>query len=75
MLIAIAATMPKRSVILPAITPPSPKPNIMRVNASDTAPRVAANSVCTIGRTTTTAHIPTAPIEPITSAMPSRTHA
>ena len=41
MLIAIAGTMPNWSVILPAITPPSPKPNIISVKASDTAPRVA----------------------------------
>ena len=41
------------------------------VVASDTAPRVAENSACTIGNTTTTAHMPTAPIEAITTAMPS----
>ncbi|MGX1000623.1 hypothetical protein AB7M38_007915 [Bradyrhizobium diazoefficiens] len=75
MLIAIAGTMPNRSVILPAITPPSPKPNIMRVKASDTAPRVAANSAWTAGIMTTIAHMPTPPIDPIRSAMTSRTQA
>lgn len=45
------------------------------VKASDAAPRLAANSACTSGSTTTTDHIPTLPIEPITSANPSRTHA
>ncbi len=75
MLIAIAGTMPNLSVILPAITPPSPKPNIISVKASDTAPRVAANSACTTGITTTTAHMPTPPIEPIISASKSRTQA
>ncbi|MGY3412535.1 hypothetical protein ACVWZV_008648 [Bradyrhizobium sp. GM5.1] len=75
MLIAIAATMPKRSVILPAMTPPSPKPNIIRVKASDTAPRVAENSACTAGIMTTIAHMPTPPIEPIRSAMTRRIQA
>ena len=71
----IAATMPKRSVSLPVATPPRPKPSIARVKASEAAPRVAANSACTTGSTTTTDHIPTLPIEPITSASASRTHA
>ena len=39
MLSAIAATMPKRSVILPMTTPPRPKPMKIMVVASDTAPR------------------------------------
>ena len=39
---------------------------MVRVKASDTAPRVAANSGCTTGSTTTTDHMPTLPIEPIT---------
>ena len=46
-----------------------------RVKASETAPRVAPNSACTTGSTTTTDHIPTLPIEPITSASASRTQA
>ena len=75
MLSAIAATMPKRSVIRPVTTPPRPKPSMVMVKASDTAPRVAANSACTTGSTTTTDHMPTLPIEPISSASASRTHA
>ena len=75
MLIAIAATMPKRSVIRPMATPPRPKPSMVRVKASDTAPREVPNSACTTGSTTTTDHMPTAPIEPITSASASRTQA
>ena len=71
MLKASAATMPKRSVILPATTPPSPKPMKIMVLASDTAPRLAENSACTTGNTTTTVHMPAAPIEAITTAMPS----
>ena len=46
-----------------------------RVKASETAPRVAPNSACTTGSTTTTDHIPTLPIEPISTASASRTHA
>src|SRR3982074_502848 len=38
MLSPMAATMPKRSVILPVATPPRPKPSMVRVKASDTAP-------------------------------------
>ena len=68
MLRPIATTMPKRSVILPVTTPPSPKPSMVSVKASDAAPREAANSVCTTGSTTTTDHMPTLPIEPITTA-------
>jgi hypothetical protein len=45
------------------------------VDPSETAPRVAANSPYTIGSTTTTDHIPMAPIEPIASASASRTQA
>jgi hypothetical protein len=48
--------------------------NIM-VDVSDTAPRVAENSLCTTGSITTTDHIPTAPIAPISKARPNRTHA
>ena len=48
---------------------------MVMVKASDTAPRVAANSACTVGSTTTTVHMPTAPIEAITSARQSRTQA
>ena len=47
MLSAIAATMPKRSVTLPVATPPRPKPSMVSVKASDTAPRVAPNSAWT----------------------------
>ena len=68
MLSAIAATMPKRSVILPVATPPRPKPSMVRVKASETAPRVAPNSAWTTGITTTTDHMPTLPIEPISTA-------
>ncbi len=75
MLSATAVTMPKRSVILPATTAPRPKPNIVSVKASDTAPRVAANSACTTGSTTTTAHIPALPIEPSSTATARRIHA
>ena len=75
MLAAIAATMPKRSVIRPMTTPPRPKPIMVIVKASETAPRVAANSVCTTGSATTTDHMPTAPIEAISSTRPSRTQA
>ena len=67
--------MPNRSVILPVMTPPRPKPNKIMVAASDTAPRVAANSCCTTGITTTTDHIPTAPTEAISTASASRSHA
>jgi hypothetical protein len=48
---------------------------MVSVKASDTAPRVAPNSGCTTGSTTTTDHIPTLPIEPIKTASASRTHA
>jgi hypothetical protein len=75
MLSVIAITMPKRSVTLPVTTPPRPKPSMVSVKASDTAPRVAPNSPCTTGSTTTTDHIPTLPIEPISTASASRTHA
>ena len=75
MLSAIATTMPKRSVILPVTTPPRPKPSMVSVKASDTAPRVAPNSGCTTGSTTTTDHMPTLPSEPITSASASLTQA
>jgi hypothetical protein len=72
---AIAVTMPRRSVILPMITPPSPKPKKIAVAASETAPRVAANSACTTGMTTTTDHMPTAPTAAISTATTSRSHA
>ena len=75
MLSAIAATMPKRSVILPVATPPRPNPSMVSVKASDASPRVAPNSACTTGSTTTTDHMPTDPIDPIASASASRTHA
>ena len=75
MLTAIAGTMPSRSVILPMMTPPRPKPKKIMVAASETAPRVAANSCCTTGITTTTDHIPTAPTEAISTASASRTQA
>jgi hypothetical protein len=75
MQIAIAGTMPKRSVIRPVMTPPRPKPMNIMVDATDTAPRVAENSFCTIGSITTTDQKPTAPIAPISKARPSRTHA
>ena len=75
MLIAIAATMPKRSVMRPVTTPPRPNPMKTMVVASDTAPRVAAKSACTVGITTTIAHIPTAPTEAIRTASTSRTQA
>ncbi len=75
MLSPMASTMPKRSVILPVATPPRPKPNMVSVKASDTAPRVAPNSGCTTGSTTTTDHIPTLPIEPMMTASTSLTHA
>src|SRR4051795_5454446 len=71
----MAVTMPKRSVILPVATPPRPKPSMVRVNASDTAPREAPNSACTPDITTTTDHMPTPPIDAIASASPSLTHA
>jgi hypothetical protein len=45
------------------------------VKASDAVPRVAENSACTNGKTTTTDHMPTEPTEPITSASTSRSHA
>jgi hypothetical protein len=54
MQIAIAGTMPKRSVIRPVMTPPRPKPMNIMVDTTDTAPRVAENSFCTIGSITTT---------------------
>jgi hypothetical protein len=57
------------------ITPPRPKPKKIMVAASETAPRLAANSACTIGMTTTTDHMPTAPTEAMVSAKASRTHA
>ena len=41
---------------------------MVRVKASETAPRVAPNSACTTGSTTTTDHMPTLPIEPISTA-------
>ena len=44
-------------------------------SASETAPRVAANSACTTGITTTTDHMPTAPMDAIITATASRTHA
>ena len=75
MLTAIAGTMPSRSVILPMMTPPRPKPKKIMVAESETAPRVAANSFCTTGITTTTDHIPTAPIEAISTASASRIQA
>ena len=75
MLTAIAGTMPSRSVILPMMTPPTPKPRKIMVAASETAPRLAANSCCTTGITTTTDHIPTAPTEPISTASASRSQA
>src|SRR5438105_11140693 len=45
------------------------------VNASEAVPRLAANSVCTTGRATTTDHMPTLPSEPISTATASRAHA
>ena len=48
---------------------------MIRVKASETAPRVAPNSACTTGSTTTTDHMPTLPIEPISTASASRTQA
>ena len=72
---AIAFTIPKRSVIRPVTTPPKPKPSMVMVKASETPPRVAANSACTTGNTTTTDHMPTLPIEPIRSASTSLTQA
>ena len=56
-------------------TPPTPNPTIAIVKASDTSARVAANSPCTIGSTTTTDHMPTPPRVPISSASPSRRQA
>ncbi len=44
---------------------------MVSVKASEMAPRVAPNSACTTGSTTTTDHMPTLPIEPITSASAS----
>ena len=38
---AIAGTMPKRSDNRPISTPPTPKPSIAQVKASEAAPRVA----------------------------------
>ena len=71
----MAVTMPKRSVIFPVTTPPRPKPSMTKVKASEAAPRVAPNSACTTGSATTTDHMPTLPIEPITRASASRIHA
>ena len=68
-------TMPKRSVILPVSDAAEAEAEHGRVKASETAPRVAPNSACTTGSTTTTDHMPTLPIEPITSASASLTHA
>jgi hypothetical protein len=45
------------------------------VDVSDTAPRVAEKSLCTIGNTTTIDHMPTAPMAPISTAMTSRAQA
>ena len=45
------------------------------VVASEIAPRVVANSACTTGSTTTTDHIPTAPIEAINTASARRIQA
>ena len=45
------------------------------VKASDAVPRATPKSACTTGSTTTTDHMPTLPIEPITSASASLTHA
>jgi hypothetical protein len=45
------------------------------VVASETAPRLAPNSACTVGITTTTDHIPTAPIEAIRRTTISRNQA
>jgi hypothetical protein len=52
-----------------------PKPRKIMVAANEIAPRVVANSCCTTGITTTTDHIPTAPTEPIRTAIASRTQA
>ena len=75
MLTAIAVTMPTLSVILPMITPPRPKPRKIMVTENEIAPRVVANSAWTVGMTTTTDHIPTAPIEAISTATTSRSQA
>ena len=75
MLTAIAVTMPTLSVILPMITPPRPKPRKIMVTENDILWRVVPNSACTVGMTTTTDHMPTAPIEAINKATTSRTQA
>ena len=56
-------------------TPPTPNPSIVMVKASETSARLAANSPCTVGSTTTTDHMPTLPTVPISSARPSRRQA
>jgi len=45
------------------------------VVAREIAPRVVANSACTVGMTTTIDHMPTAPIDAINTATTSRTQA
>src|SRR5246127_4393513 len=45
------------------------------VKASEAVPRDAANSVCTTGSATTTAHMPHLPSEPIRTATAKRVHA
>ena len=67
----IATTIPKRSESFPVATPPSPKPSMAKVKASEAAPRVVSYSACTTGSTTTTDHIPTLPTEPISNAKAS----
>ena len=72
MLSPIATTMPKRSVIRPVgDAAETEAEHRERKGQRYCAPRVAPNSLCTTGSTTTIDHMPTLPIEPITTASAS----
>ena len=60
--IMIGRMMPRRSARRPMITPPMPKPIMLRVKGMEAAPRSAWNSAWTAGRATTTDHMPTPPM-------------
>ncbi|OIQ64085.1 hypothetical protein GALL_543670 [mine drainage metagenome] len=69
------STMPRLSATRPMMTPPIPKPIMVRVNGRDAAPRSAWNSAPTVGRTTTTDHMPTPPMADSSMETPSRNQA
>ena len=69
------AITPKRSAKRPINTPPAAKPNIVRVNGSEAAPRSTANCTWAAGSVTTTDHMPTPPSVLTSTAAAKRNQA